>query len=316
VNYKGASQVFQSPEIETDEGTLTIGVDDVGILSVQVRPGDLNWDQVSQAQVKFTYADPGENVGPIEDECILTKETPNHLFQHVIFKPFRKSYKYQIRYFMKDGSEYQVAEKEDRVTDLFINDPFSSTKAVKVIAGGDLKTTIANIFLDLNYNDDANHYNQSKSVVLNKDASHIDWDIPVINDKQGKLTYQGTVMLADGSARPIPLTTAASNIIIVPKPPVGFIEVLVVTDLLDFSTYKLVRLSLSYHDEENLILERKDIVFSATKKDNQSWHIGICDLAKNTYSWEATFFMNDNTQRKTGSKTATDQTLLLELPTA
>lgn len=316
VNYKGASQIYQSPVVETDEGNLTIGVDDVGILSVQVAPGDLNWDQVNQAQVKFTYEDPGENVAPLEDDFILTKDKSTHLVQHVIFKPFRKSYKYQVKYFMNDGSEYQVEEAEGRAANLFINDPFASTKTVKVIAGGDLKGRIVNIFLDLNYTDDANHYKQSKSVVLNATTPFSDWTFPVISDTQGKLAYQGNVVLTDGSARPIPLKTADSSVIFVPKPPVGFIDVLAVTDLLDFSTYKLVRVALTYSDDDNLILERKDFVLSATKKDNQAWHIGICDLTKNTYAWEADFFMNDNTQRKAGSKTATDQTLILELPAA
>jgi hypothetical protein len=316
VNYKGASQFYQSPEVETDEGNLTIGVDDVGILNVQVTPGDLNWDQVDQAQVKFSYADPQENVGPLEDDFILTKEDSTHLFQHVIFKPFRKPYTYQVKYFMKDGSEYQVDEAEGRAANLFINDPFASTKAVKVIAGGDLKGIIANIFVDLNYTDDANHYTQTKNVVLNANSPFSDWTFPVINDKQGKLTYQGNVVLADGSVRSIPLTTASTNTIIVPKPPLAFIDVLVVPDLLDFSTYKLARLSLNYNDNDNLILERKDFVFSATSKSNQAWHVGICDLTKNAYAWEAVFFMNDDTQRKTGSPSATDQTLILELPAA
>lgn len=316
VNYKGASQIYQSPEVETDEGNLTIGVDDVGILSVHVAPGDLNWDQVNQVQVRLTYEDPGENIGPLEDNFVLTKDNATHLFEQVIFKPFRKSYKYQVKYFMKDGREYQVKEQEGRGKNLFINDPFVGLKAVKVIAGGDLKNRIANIFLDLNYADDTNSYTQSKSAVLNATTPFVDWTFPVISDVQGKLTYSGNVVLLDGTARPIDQKEADGGVIIVPKPYASFIDVLVVTDLLDFTQCKLVRLSLSYQDDDNLIQERKDFVFSPAKKDGQAWHIGICDQAKNKYAWEAIYFMTDNSQRKGGSTSASDATIILEVPAA
>ncbi len=38
VNYRGEGRQFQSPEIETNEGNLTIGVDDVGMLAVESPP--------------------------------------------------------------------------------------------------------------------------------------------------------------------------------------------------------------------------------------------------------------------------------------
>ena len=314
VNYKGTSQVFQSPEVETNEGNLTIGVDDVGILSVMVAPGDLNWDQVDRVQVKLTYEDSSEGVGPLEDNFILTKDSSTHTFERVIFKPFRKSYKYQVKYFMKDGKEFQTDEQEGRAKNLFINDPFNGTKTVKVIAAGDLKNRIANIILDLNYVDDANSYTQSKTVALNASTPFFDWTFPVISDIQGKTTYSGNVVLLDGTVRPIDVKTADSNIVIVPKPFIGFVDVLVATDLLDFSDYKLVRLSLTYTDADNLIQESKDFVFSAAKKDNQAWHVGICDQAKNKYSWQATFFMNSGPERKLSAADVADQTLILQVP--
>jgi hypothetical protein len=203
-----------------------------------------------------------------------------------------------------------------RVKNLFINDPFAGLKSVKVIAGGDLKNRIANIFLDLKYTDDANDYIQSRSVVLNAGAPFADWSFPVINESQGKLTYSGNAMLTDGTSRAIDLKTADSGVIIVPKPYAGFIDVLVVTDLVDFSACKLVRVTLSYQDDENLIHEQKDYIFSPAKKESQAWHIGICDQGKNQYSWEANFFMLDNSQRKTGSTASSDQAIVLEVPPA
>jgi hypothetical protein len=252
----------------------------------------------------------------VEDNFVLTETQPVHKFEEVILQPFRKSYKYRIKYFMKDGKEYQVAEQESRSKNLFINDPFSGTKTIKVVAVGDLKDRIRNIFLDLNYTDTTNNYIQNNSLVLNNEKPFSDWTLPVISDTQGQVTYSGTVVLADGTVRTISPTVATGNTILVPKAPVGSVNVMVATDLLDFMAYKLVRLSFTYQDDPNLVLERKDFVFSSSSKASQTWQVSIYDPANTKYAWEATFFMNDNTQRRAGSTAATDPTLILEMPAA
>ena len=314
VNYEGTSQAFQSEEIETDEGTLTVGVDDVGILSVEVSAGDLNWNEVESAQVKLTYEDPGEGVSPLEDQFVLNEDNLTHEFQRVIFKPFRKPYKYRVKYFMKNGREFETDEREGRAHNLFINDPFAGTKTIKVLAAGDLQNTINNVFVDLKYRDEQNDYTQKHSVALNASTPFVDWVFPVISETLGEATYSGNVMLKDGTVRPIEQTIAEANTIIVPKPPVDHLKVDVVTDLLDFSTVKLVRLSVSYEDETNFASKRRDFIFSANNGVSQAWEIPIFDPAKDSYSWEATYFMSDNSQKKIGPTETSEPTIILEVP--
>jgi hypothetical protein len=217
---------------------------------------------------------------------------------------------------MKDGKEYQVAEQESRSKNLFINHPFSNTKTIRVIAVGDLNDRIRDIFLDINYMDQTNNYTQHNSIALNANTPFQHWTFPVISETQGQVTYSGTVVLADGTVRTIDPTIATGSTIFVPKAPVGSVNVLVVTDLLDFMAYKLVSVSLTYRDDENLILERQDFVFSSSNKDYQTWRVTIYDPSNTNYAWKATFFMNDNTMRRVGSTTATDTTLILEMPMA
>lgn len=314
VNYKGMSQIFQSPEIETNEGNLTIGVDDVGILTIDVAAGDINWTQVQSAQVKLTYEDREENIELLEDQFILSEQQPTHLFQKVIFKPFRKSYKYQVKYFMKDGKEFVSGEQDGRAKNVFINDPFSGSKTVKIIAAGDLQNKIANIFVDVTYTDDQNKYTQSKPVALSATTPFFDWAFPVINETAGKITYSGNVVLKDGTVRPIAPMDAEGSTIIVPKPPVGSLEVNVVTDLLNFSDYQLVQLLLKYEDADNFISERQNYVFSPTKKEQAIWRLPIFNAGKKRYTWEATFFMNDNTEKKIGAPDTDNESIVLKLP--
>jgi hypothetical protein len=317
INYKGESEVYQSEPITTKEGNLTIGVDDVGILTVEVGVADINWNEVDRALIRLTYEDSQEGVGPLEDQFVLDKDHGTHLFQEVIFKPFRKSYQYAVKYFMKDGRELETDIQEGRAHNLFVSDPFVGTKPIKVITAGDLQNKIANIFVDLTYTDEKNDYVATKNVVLNSNAVFADWILPVLSQTLGTVTYAGNVVLKDGTVRAIDPQTADSNTIIVPKAPAGNVNVLIIDDLLDFSTYRLVRLSLSYVDDANFINEHKDFVFSAAKRGQQAWAFSFFDPSRQAYAAEVTYFMNDGTQKKSGPLTSlTDTVFIVEPPPA
>ena len=314
VNYEGTARTFQSEPITTDEGAITVGVDDVGILLVDIGPGDINWTEVKSAQIRFTYEDSEEGVGPLEEQFVLTEEKPNAQFKEIIFKPFRKAYRYQVKYFMHNGREYQTAEQEGRSHNLFCNDPFTGRKTVKVLAVGDFDNAIENVFVDLDYADAENDYRQAKAVALNKDTKFVDWVFPVIDESIGVVKYSGNVVLKAGTTRPIPETTATSSTIIVPQAPLANLDIQVVTDLIDFTAVKLARVSLSYVDDEHFATETKNLVFSAQNGKSTTARFPIFDLAKKRYSWKAQYFLVDNSKKEASGTDVTDDVLILELP--
>jgi hypothetical protein len=314
VNYKNESKIFQSPEIETDEGNLTIGVGDIGILTVHTSAGDLNWNDVESALVTLKYEDAGAGVEAIEDQFPLTKDKPSHLTQEVIFQPMRKNYKYRTKYFMKDGKELESDEKEGRAENLFIQDPFGGRKTVGIRGIGDFTNRISQVFLDLVYTDETNNYTLTKSVALSKDMPFLDWAFPVVSPTLGKVTYSGTVAFKDGTSDPIPPTTAPTDTILVPKPG-DIIEVTIVPDLLDWTKIKLAKVSLHYKDAGNNIDERKDFIFSPQKKDMQTWKIEQKDKTKNQYTYQVVYFPTSGSQKTVGPTTTPDPTIILEGPT-
>jgi hypothetical protein len=215
---------------------------------------------------------------------------------------------------MADGREYSTAAKEGRAHNLFINDPFAGSKAIRVLAAGDLEHTIENIFLDLSYRDDQNAYTQEASIALNAATPFFDWVIPVIDESLGKVTYSGNLLLTGGTVRPIVETLAQSSTIVVPKAPQEIMEVQVITDLIDFSSVKLVRFSLDYEDIDNFASLHKDLVFSKANVQSSTLKIPIYDRAKKTYHWQASFFLTNNTRKSIQPTDATDSVVILEVP--
>lgn len=313
VNYTNESRIFQSEAVETDEGNLTIGVGDVGILSVNASAGDINWTDVESALVTLQYEDSGAGVELIEDQFTLTQAIPNHLMQEVIFQPMRKNYKYRVKYFMKNGKELESDEREGRAENLFIQDPFGGRKTVGIRGVGDFAARISQVYLDLVYTDESNDYTQTQSVALSLDTPFFDWAFPVVSPTLGTVAYSGTVVFKDGTSEPVPLTTAPTDTILVPKPG-DILEFTIIPDLVDWTAIKLAKVSLHYEDADNGISERKDFVFSPQKTDTQIWKVKQKNQSLDQMTYQVVYYTADNAQKIVEPTTTTDQTLILEVP--
>jgi hypothetical protein len=288
VNYKGESRNFQSSVIETDEEVLTINVGDTGVLDVEVSPGDIDFSQVTRAQVVLTYDDPANSVAPIERSVIIDKDHLTARIQEVVFSPVAQPYKYSVKYTMANGKELASSRPiESRSQKLFVNDPFSATRTISVRAFGDLNARIDTIFLDLVYEDAANSYTQTKSVALNKANPFVDWSIPVIDDKAGGVTYSGTIRFQNGSIETLAVAKAEGNTIMVGDVPR---TISVLPDLIDFAKAKLVKVALHYADPANGIDETGDLVFRAGAKET-SWSHAFRKGGAGTYHYDISYFV-------------------------
>ncbi|WP_452223650.1 hypothetical protein [Lacinutrix chionoecetis] len=316
VNYKGASKIFQSEEITTDESVLTINADATGILSVAVIPGDVDFDQVKQVQITMEYEDRSNGVDKITDQFIMDKDNPNHKFEHIIFSKRSKPYKYKVNYKMSNGKEFETDWVEGNSNRLFINDPFTQSKTVGFRASGDLTTDIANIFIDATYKDEANDYVVTQSIALSKDLTFFDWLIPLVDESINTITYKGHIVKINGTQEEIPEKTSDASTIIVGENVEDLMSISINPALLDFAgTLKLAIVHMEYVDTDNDIKERKDFTFKEGAAEEAIWNIKLKDKSKTKYSWKASYFFKDGSRKETEKTEADDLTILPEPPT-
>lgn len=312
VNYKGDSRVYSSEEVETDDTQLTINVDDLGILVVDIAPGDINFTQVKQAQMTVRYEDQG--ITPIERQFTLTPDKNSYQIREVIFKARTQPIRYSVKYFMTDGREYEVKDKEQDAPQIYINDPFSAMKTVGLRAVGDLNARIQSIMVDLIYKDAANNnYTQTKSMALSKATPFFDWTFPVIDENAGEVKYSGTIQYMDGTTQDIPETVAKRSTIQLGDMVADRLEIMVVPDLVDFTKVKLVNVSLHYIDSANQVEERKDLIFKAGEQA-KNWVVDLKNKNAREYKWSARFFMADGTRREITEQPGQGETVILEVP--
>ncbi|MGV1004993.1 MAG: hypothetical protein ACOYEV_09560 [Candidatus Nanopelagicales bacterium] len=312
VNYRGESRQFQSPEVTTNEGNLTIGVDDVGILAVDVAAGDINWSEVDRAAVLLTYEDSQNGVGRIEEQFALTQASPVARIQRVIFQPLRNNYQYQVTYSLKNGREMKGPKLEGRSRKLFVNDVFSNRRTVSVRGIGDFANKIQTVFVDLDWKETANSYEQTKSQALSGSSPFFDWTFPVIDDAAGKLTYKATTAFKDGRSEDLPVAEASTTTILLPPPVTAFLEVQIVPDLVDWSAVRLIRVSLSYSDPAHNVSEAKDLIFSTASHSLATWRVDLQDKAKDDYTATITYYLTSGLQKTVGPLPSRDRALILD----
>ncbi|MGV8989553.1 MAG: hypothetical protein ACOH2H_25370 [Cypionkella sp.] len=309
VNYRGESNVYQSPPLKS-KSDVSINVGDLGIWKVDIDVGDINFEEVSQAQLKCTYKDGDVNV---ERQFTITPDATKHQIRQVIFKPRSQPWKYTLKYFMKGGREVTVAEATAEGEQLYVNDPFTTMRTISVRTKGDFDNVIDTIFLDFAYDDPVNNYSQSKSFSFSKAGKRFeDWSFPVFDEKQGTLKYSGNIVYRDGRPpRTIPDTPVTSNTVLEGED-VLQMKVEIVPDLLDWTVLKLATVTLSYADPANGIEASK--TFTLRKDATPStWIVDIKNKALKSYSVAPRYFMADGTRKEPTPFTASDDVLVLEV---
>ncbi|MGM9424960.1 hypothetical protein [Hydrogenophaga sp. MI9] len=310
VNYKGSAFVFRSPEVETDDTNLTINVDDLGILALDIAPGDINFGQVDRAQITVSYAG---GARPFEAKFNMTKASNTFSVRQVIEQRRTGPVQVQVVYQMVDGREIKGPVREQTANQLYIDDPFSAMKTISFRAVGDLVNEVDSITVDAVYEDAGNNYRQRVNKNLNKDNPADDWTFPVIDDALGEVRYTATVLFKDGKMKELPETVAKRSTITLGSGTVEFLTVSVVPDLMDWDKAKLVNVALGYEDAANGVTSRTELRFKAGDTE-KSWKVALKDAAKTEYEATTTYFLKDGSKKVVGPTRQSDLSLFLEVP--
>lgn len=309
VNYTGETRPFVSAEKTSNDPSLVINVGDLGILHVDISPGDLNFEQVTAAQVRLWY---GDGADRIETSVSISKDDPRHTWTKVIFAERRAPVHYQVKYFMVDGREFDGPELTSGANELRINDPFASTRTINIRGFGDFAGRIDTIFVDLTYRDTLNNYTQTKSIALNAGSTFDEWSFPAILPDGGELTYVVNIRYKNGTVETHPEAPIAGNTVMV-----GDVQLMqkvdVMADLIDFTAVRLVKVSL--RTTEPGVTAATDLVFKTGAATTQSWEYPYEDAARRGLDYTIMYFAADGTST-TKTVTGSVETTIVLPPTA
>ncbi|MFE5794998.1 hypothetical protein ACFQ8C_20825 [Streptomyces sp. NPDC056503] len=308
VNYKGTSTVYQSP-LAPHTGPLTINADDLGVLELHVLPGNLDFTSVESATVTIEYTP--SNGQAITDQVVFTAQnSTERVLTHVIGEKRDRPVRYRVDYRTKSDA-FQDDWKETTGKRIYLSSPFNDMRRLRIVAVGDLASTIDSILVDVRYEDPQNGYSwAADSKELKAAEPYGEWTVQVRDATSGTLTYGGLVRYKNGSVRDIPETVTEEATVEVGDVIGTVISVVLAPDLVDWATVELVKVVLTCNggapaqEQVKSALVRKEgttppVVFS------------LPDAATKEFSWTATYFFTDGTSAGTAPVTTADTNLLL-----
>jgi hypothetical protein len=308
VNYKGDAEPFQSPPVIEKGDEYTINVDGSGVLLLDVQVVDLDITQIPTATVTVRYTPQGRQT--IEHQFVVDDTHRTHHLAEIIHER-RGVPEFKVDYRTKNGRLLHRGWRPVEGNLIQVGSPFTDNVTVSVRGAGDFEHDIADITVDLVYRDEANEFEERRSVTLVKDKPFADVAIPVINVHGGVLTYAQTIRRQDGTVQqegPTPFTTTTLTV----GPEFAKVRTVTLqTDLLDFTVLKLVHLTLRYDDDQD-----EEFVIRAATAQQTPWTFHIAKGAKQTYTWSATFFLLDGTKRVVPATEVDVDNLLVEMPGA
>lgn len=311
VHYDGESRTFKSPWVDAETDTLTIDVDELGLWLVDVEVGDMNFEQVSRAVLTLEHPEVAPGVPP-QRQFQIDQDNKSQQVKELLLAPVQP-YKASVKYFMADGREFLRELPDQRGQRLYVDDPFSGTKTLRIVSRGDFERQIDTIFVDVAYEDETNDYRQTKSIAISKDKRGDEWPIPVIDERAGKTTYRAITTFRDGTSNDSGEQPFTGNTLIVGQD-VAALSVKIIPDLIPWETVKLVTVEIRYTDPVNNINETESFTFRSGAAE-ELYELAVKDRTNLAYEWTATYFMVDGTKKESKSPgPVTSDDLIVEPP--
>lgn len=313
VHFKGDVAPWVAAEKEEKDGgsDLNVKVSNLPVLKLDIVDGGINFEQVARARIRVRY-DQGPR--PIERFFNLTGNDNTHTLLEVIGAPRTGDVTYQTTYTMKgDGREITGPERTTDADIVSVDDPFSALKTVTFQAVGDLQDDVGTITVQATYEEAGNNYRRDFSVTLSGNGKSFDtWSFPTIDESLGTLSYTATIGFRDGTSQDVVVPEARGTRFELGRKFADKLDVKIIPHLLDWTTLKLVNVSLRY--AHSTPPKTDDFLFRSENDTEKAWTVFLPNGQPASYSYEATYFLTDGTRRTESKQDVTTESLFLELP--
>jgi hypothetical protein len=272
------------------------------------------FDFFPQTFVKTRYVDQ-ESGWTLEESAILSQEKPSFSYSFRVPAGATRTIDYQITYLGADGKNIAppphawLATTDDTI---IVHNPMHEF-FINLIIGGD-RSKIADLIIDLKYEDPANEIIESNTLFINQ--SNINerhsWKVPRKNPHLNRFQYNQLLVTTDGNVTSTGWQQSESPTLVVGEVFAMMMEVHpeFIGPSLSHHDVERVRLRLMYEDEANDHRLEKEMLFSGPGK-GETWQLRLKDANVRTYHYEIEYIMENGFDRKIGPIASRDNFLLL-----
>ncbi len=237
VHFTASAQPLELPAQQADSRDLTVNLDDVGRLIVDISTLDVDWTDI--AQVVVTIDSGGGPIPQTSESVRLTSDIRGARYERRAPGSFDGAWRYSIDYVFSDGRRIHHDPVGGFGHQIAVADPYPGRVRIElaVVDGFD---GITSHTVEVRYGD------RLRTVVL--DAAHPSATVSFGTDDPTSRGYcwRVTTRFVDGTVTATAETTADSRSLAIRRPASDSLDVRIVADLLDPTVVKLVRINVRH----------------------------------------------------------------------
>lgn len=228
---------------------LNIAAPMAGRVRVDIRAGDIDFEtQVRQVQVLLAYEDPSAGVPREEETRVLDKTNTSGLMDRLIFEERSRPVQYKLRFRMHSGEVLEDSLWQSLPgNQLIVNQPARGLLRVRLLPAGDGWDGVAQVIVDLKYEDPGHAFKREESLVLKTNQEFRTWEVSLRDQARRSFEYRVNTSYLDGRFEQSPWKTHSGEetlAIVVQAPPRHLIQI--VPDRLDLEAAPLTEVTLTH----------------------------------------------------------------------
>lgn len=287
VHFTGSMATVEHPPAGGwSEGTgevLVISYAQLGQVKVDLLLGPMP-PEVSSVDVTLTYPDASAR-GAVKTVTLSPASPTASWLVSVPAGGAIRPYRVERVYRMTDGSTLTLPPQDNAAEALTITSPFESQVTTTFAGRGDFGTDVAMIVVTATYADPAHDLVERTTFTLDAATRNRDWTVRQVDKDLTRFDYRVKVLRLDGSEATTDHSGTLGDIITVGPSGAGAVEVVVDTEMVDWTRYARLMVTLEYEDPAHGISLRKPLLFADSGEKVQTWSWLIADPARRGFRY-------------------------------
>jgi hypothetical protein len=313
VFYSGTSKTYQYSG-KSNGTELVLDTDTLGILSVDLQAGIVDWDRFKAVQVEFSY---GTGAQSAHTSLTLDAGKQADRWLEVLGAAMSGDYSYTVTWVDKSDQQIRLPLAISHDKRLVIDQPLRESLAVTLVPAGAFGEggLLSKIVTALRYQDPAHKYEQATTITMSSDNDVSTWSIPLMDATLRSYQYQVNVFYSDGVTRDSDWMTTDRTVLPVGDPygwRVQFIPYLLRNPP---GKWGLATLHVEFTDTAGSIAIAQD--YSITDfTQSVIWRFRLASPDRHSYTYQLALFGVDPATPTVTLPTVTDTREVVVLPTA
>ena len=317
VNFKGVDsterpialssipQVIEVENLEIDPREL------YSIIPIPILALGFPWKRYPTVEVQTRYRDEANGIR-LTDTFLLNEKNPEQLMSLFVRSPEQKRFQYKLIYRSVDHKDLAMPWVETDEERILLRDPRPAKRSLQVVPNFNW-SEVKIAFVDVSYEDKANHLSQSESFEFTEeDSDSKTFLVDLANPDLRLVSYQSTILYHDGSQSAISRSLTRDRRVIIRPDMKGHRIISLRPATLDFVKKKVKEMTVEirYEDAESHLSYADQFIFPSSSALTY-FEFDYVDDKKSSYEYRVTQrMMNGLTRNTKWQKTTVDELIL------